>query len=293
MTTVSVLDSHIAYTESGHGSVPVVFLHGNPASSHTWRDVVPHIAPLTRTVAPDLIGMGDSGKPDIGYRFADHADYIEAFLDTLDAEQMILVGHDWGGALAMHYAARHPGRVKGLVLVETFLRRQSWSELSREVADFFRALRTPGVGEQMALESNFFIELALPSPYSTTTGISAEDLEVFAKPYPTPESRRPLLQFPREIPFDGEPADVATRFDDYGTWLATSPEVPKLLLTVEGGQGIAAPEVIDWARQNIAALEVCCIGPAGHQATEDQPDAIGTAIADWLTKRGFAIAETE
>jgi haloalkane dehalogenase len=287
VNTVSVLDSHIAYTDAGQGTVPVVFLHGNPASSHTWRAITPYVTDMTRAVAPDLMGMGDSGKPDIGYRFADHADYLEAFLDTLGAEQVVLVGHDWGGALAMDYATRHPGRVVGLVLMETFLRRQSWSELSPKVAEFFGALRTPGVGEQLALESNFFIDQALPSPYSTTTGIAAEDLDVFRAPYPTPESRRPLLQFPREIPFDGEPADVAARFDAYGAWLAESPEIPKLLLTVEEGQGIAAPEVVDWARQTVAALEIQGIGPAGHQATEDQPEAIGQAIAGWLGKQGL------
>ncbi|GLW07025.1 haloalkane dehalogenase [Microtetraspora sp. NBRC 13810] len=285
MPGVEVLGSHMAYTEAGVGGPPVVFLHGNPTSSHLWRDVVPHVADRRRTLAPDLIGMGASGKPDIGYRFADHARYLDAWFEALDLGEVVLVGHDWGGALAMDRAARHPGRVRGLVLVETFLRPQTWAELGPDVADWFRSLRTPGLGETLVLEHNVFIEGGgLTSEFSTRKGIAEEDLAVYRAPYPDAASRRPLLQWPREAPFDGEPADVAARFDAYGRWLAGSPEVPKLLLTVEPQVGIASPEVVAWAAETVADLDIEPVGPAGHHAPEDQPDAIGRAIARWLDR---------
>jgi haloalkane dehalogenase len=194
------------------------------------------------------------------------------------------VGHDWGGALGMDWAARHPGRVRGLVVMETFLRPQSWADLSPHVVEHTQALRAPGVGETKLLEQNFAIEGALPSPFSIQTGITEQDLDVYRAPYPDPASRRPLLQWPREIPLDREPADVADRVDAYGRWLADTPEVPKLLLTVEQGVGIAAPQIVTWAQEHAASLEVEGIGPAGHQAPEDQPDAIGQAIARWLER---------
>jgi hypothetical protein len=167
--------------------------------------------------------------------------------------------------------------VRGIALMETFLRPQSWAELPPEVVEHSRALRTPGLGETMLLEENFAIEGALPHPFAIQTGISQEDLDVYRAPYPDPASRRPLLQWPREIPFDREPADVADRVDAYGRWLADTPEVPKLLLTVEQGVGIASPEIVAWAKEHANGLEVEGIGPAGHQAPEDQPDAIGQA----------------
>jgi len=277
---VEVLDSHMAFVEAGAGAVPVVFLHGNPTSSHLWRNVVPHVADRARCLAPDLIGMGFSGKPEIGYRFADHARYLDAWFDALGLDGVVLVGHDWGGSLAMDWAARHPDRVRGLVVVETFLRPMSWAEYPAGAVGFFRDLRTPGVGERMVLEENWFVERALPL---TVPDLGAADLDVYRAPFPDPGSRRPLLQWPREIPLDGEPADVADRFRAFGRWLATSPEVPKLLLTVEPGQ-LVSPAVVAWARENVAVLEVESIGQAGHHAPENQPEAIGTAVAGFVDR---------
>ncbi|WP_101789234.1 haloalkane dehalogenase [Nonomuraea indica] len=284
MPVTAVLDSYLAHVETGTGEQPVVFLHGSPTSSHLWRNVVPHVAGQARILAPDLIGMGASGKPDIAYRFADHARYLDAWFEALELDQVVLVGHDWGGSLGMDWAARHPGRTRGIAVLETFLRPQMWDELPPDVAEHSRALRTPGLGERLLLEDNAAIEYALPHPFAIKSGLSGQDHDVYRAPYPDPASRRPLLQWPREIPFDREPADVAERMDAYGRWLADSPEVPKLLLTVEDGVGIAAPEIVDWARRTAAALEVEGIGPAGHQAPEDQPDAIGRAISRWLDR---------
>jgi haloalkane dehalogenase len=280
MHTVKVLDSHIAYQDSGAGERTVLFLHGNPTTAHLWRNVTPHVAGQARTLAPDLIGMGASGRPDIEYRFVDHARYLEAFIDALDLDELVLVGHDWGGALAQDWAARHPGRIRGIVLSETFLRPMTWADYPPPVDDLFKAIRTPGVGEKMVLEENWFIEVALRA---TNPGISDADLAAYRAPYPDPASRLPLLQWGREHPVEGEPADVHDRVVAYDKWLADTPEVAKLLLTIEPA-GLVTADIEQWARDNIAALEVESVGPAGHHAPEDQPDAIGRAIADWLTR---------
>ena len=272
--------SPLAYAEAGDGEVTVVFLHGNPTSSHIWRRVIPHLADRYRCLAPDLIGMGASEKPDLGYRFEDHLRYLDDWFDALRLDRVVLVGYDWGGTLAMDWASRHPSAVAGLAVAEAFLRPMTWAEYPAAAVGFFRTLRTPGDGERLALEENWFIETALRA---TNPGIDDADLDVYRRPYPDPESRRPLLQWPREIPLDGTPADVAERFRSFGRWLAASPDVPKLLLTVEPGSLIPAP-MVAWARDNMAGLEVHHLGAAGHHVPEDRPDEFGQALVDWLAR---------
>ncbi|MGW5216497.1 haloalkane dehalogenase [Nocardia sp. NPDC004085] len=284
MPTVDVIDSFIHYRDSGAGEIPVVFLHGNPTSSHLWRNVIPHVADRTRVLAPDLIGMGESGKPDSAYRFTDHAAYLDAWFDALGLDRVVLVGHDWGGALGMDWAARHPGRVRGIALIETFLRPMRFDELPPLGAELFRKFRS-AEGERMILEENMFIEFNLPKGVAD---LSPEDHDVYRAPYPTPSSRKPLLVWPREFPLDGEPADVVALVRDYGAWAAATPEVPKLLMALEDGVGLGSAEVIDWAASTFASAEVAQIGPAGHHAPEDRPDEIGRAVAQWLDRHALA-----
>ena len=160
MATVEVLDSFMSYSEAGAGDVPVVFLHGNPTSSYLWRNVIPHVADQARCLAPDLIGMGESGKPDIAYRLADHVRYLDAWFDAMGLGEVVIVGHDWGGTLGMDWAARHPGRVRGIAVIETFLRPMRWAEMPPQAAELFRGYRSPR-GEEMVLEKNMFIEVNL------------------------------------------------------------------------------------------------------------------------------------
>ncbi|MGW1023255.1 haloalkane dehalogenase [Streptomyces sp. NPDC002577] len=279
--SAEVGDSFMAYLEAGAGDVPVVFLHGNPTSSYLWRNVIPHVAGQARCLAPDLIGMGESGKPDIGYRFVDHVRYLDAWFDALGLEEVVIVGHDWGGALGMDWAARHPGRVRGVAVIETFLRPLRWEEMPPQGAELFRSFRSPE-GEVKILENNMFIEFNLP--FGVTSGLAAEDHDVYRAPYPDPASRKPLLAWPREIPFDGEPADVHERMLAYGRWMADTPEVPKLVMTVESGVGMGSPEMAAWVKDTFASVEIESVGPGGHHAPEDQPDAIGSAVARWLRR---------
>ena len=287
MATVTVLDSQLAYAEAGEGGIPVVLLHGNPTSSYLWRNVLPHVAGKARCLAPDLIGMGASGKPDIAYRFADHVRYLDAWFEALGLRDVVLVGHDWGGSLAMDWAARHPGRARGIAVMETFLRPLRWADYPPEGQKLFRMYRSPE-GERAILRDNMFLEFNLPR--GVISGLAETDHDAYRAPYADPASRRPMLAWPREIPIDGEPADVHERVVAYGRWMAASPEVPKLLLTVEGGPGSATAETIGWARETFAALKVESVGKGGHHAPEDQPDAIGEALARWLARHSLVAA---
>jgi haloalkane dehalogenase len=285
MPDVNVLASHMHYQDRGEG-VPFVFLHGNPASSYVWRRVMPHFADV-RCLAPDLIGMGGSGKPEIDYSFADHAAYLDAWMDTMALEDVVLIGHDWGGALAFDWAARHPDRVRGLAFMETILRPMTWDDLPGAGSrPRYEMLRSPA-GEQKVLDENFFIEQALRA--TIMSGLSDADLDVYRAPYPTRESRRPLLAWPRCTPIEGEPAEVVARVEAYDRWLAASPEVPKLLLTFEGSPEtlLIGPAMVEWCRQNIANLDIRACGPAKHVVPEDQPETIAEAIADWAQSTGL------
>ncbi|NUR26928.1 MAG: haloalkane dehalogenase [Catenulispora sp.] len=284
MPTSRVLDSTMFHRELGTGR-PIVFLHGNPTSSHLWRHVLPAVG-AGRRLAPDLIGMGDSGKPDLAYAFDDHARHLDAWIDALNLDDIVLVGHDWGGALAFDWAARHPGRVRGVAFMETIVKPMAWEEFPEGGRDLFRSIKTPGVGETMILDDNVFLTQMLP--FTVASGLSDEDLQVYLRPYPTPQSRRPLLQWPRSMPLGGEPADVVARIERYDAWLAASEDVPKLLLAFEPGPGaMMGPEMVDWCVKNVAALDVEQLGVARHHAPEDQPDAIATAIRSWADRHGL------
>ncbi|MEV0236554.1 haloalkane dehalogenase [Nonomuraea sp. NPDC050786] len=280
MPEIGVLDSTMYYEDSSGSGLPFVFLHGNPASSHAWRKVLAEME--GRLLAPDLIGMGRSGKPDLPYRFADHARYLDAWFDALGLEEVVLVGHDWGGALGFDWAARHPERVRGVAFMETFVRPLSWSDLGeapRARAELIRSVK----GESLVLDQNFLVETAFTG--GVLTSLSEEERRPYLAPYPTRESRRPLLEWARSAPLDGEPADVADRMEGYGKWLAGSFEVPKLLLTFDSSPTLLiGEELAAWCAENIAALEAEHCGPAGHHAQEDRPEAIAAALRDWAAR---------
>jgi haloalkane dehalogenase len=276
---IAVLDSFISYRETGTGA-PIVFLHGNPTSSHVWRNVIPNVE-RGRRLAPDLVGMGRSGKPESAYRYADHARYLDAWFAALDLRNVVLVGYDWGGVLAIDWASRHSDRVRGVAMFETFLRPMHWSDWAPQGAELFRALRTPGVGEKLVLEENAFLARSLA--HGVQRGLADSDRDAYYAPFPDPASRRPVLQWPREIPIDGSPADVAAVITRNGEWLSSS-QVPKLLLTFDGTGLSNAPAVVDWARSSFPNLDVAPLGPAGHHAPEDAPREIAGAVTSWLDR---------
>jgi haloalkane dehalogenase len=228
--------------------------------------------------------MGRSGKPDVPYRFADHARYLDAWFDQLALDNIVLVGHDWGGALAFDWAARHPGRTRAVAFLETIIRPFTWDDFPGPARPRVESLRSPGVGETKVLDENFFIEFAIRA--TVLRDLSDEEHDVYRTPFPTRDSRRPLLEWPRALPIEGEPADVVARVEAYDRWLASSDDVPKLLLTFDGSPNtlLVGPELIAWCEANIANLEVRNCGPAAHLAPEDQPETIAAAIAEWADR---------
>jgi haloalkane dehalogenase len=259
-----VLGRRMAYVDVGEGD-PIVFLHGNPTSSYLWRNVIPHVEGRGRCIAPDLIGMGSSDKLETSgperYRFVEHREYLDALLDQLDVRsRATLVLHDWGSALGFDWARRNAEAVSGIAYMEAIVMPLRWEEWPRAVRPVFEAFRSPQ-GETMVLEQNLFVEQVLPG---------------------AGESRRPTLTWPREIPIEGEPADVTAIVEAYGAWLRESP-VPKLFVDAEPG-AILRGEARDFCRSwpNQSEVQVAGI----HFVQEDSPDEIGSALAAWMAHLG-------
>lgn len=274
---VAVLDTEIAYVDTGEGD-PVVFLHGNPTSSYLWRNVISEVEGGARCLAPDLVGMGDSGKaPDGSYRFVDHVRYIDGWFDALGlTSNMTLVCHDWGSALAFHWAHRHSERVKGIAYMEAIVGPLTWDNWPDDATRIFQGMRSDA-GEDMVLEKNMFVERVLPA--SVIRELTGEEMEVYRKPYLEPgESRRPTLAWPREIPIEGEPADVHEIATAYSRWLASS-DVPKLFINAEPG-AILTGDQREFCRTWPNQQEVTVKG--SHFIQEDSPAEVGDAISEWL-----------
>ncbi|WP_051570907.1 haloalkane dehalogenase [Cryptosporangium arvum] len=253
----------------------VLFLHGNPTSSYLWRNVLEPVAAAGfRCVAVDLVGMGRSPRPDLEYRFADHARYVEAFAGELGPAT--LVGHDWGAVLAIDLLGRRPDLVNAVAFLEGHLHPVA------RLDPLFEEARSPGRGEQLVLEENVFVETVLPGGVLRT--LTDAERDAYRAPYPDPASRRPLLAWAREIPVEGVPGDVTAVVRANQRVLAESP-APKLLLHGEPGAVIGAAEVA-WCRAHGRRLSVVSVGPGTHFLPEDHPDAIATALIDWLPRPG-------
>ncbi len=274
------LGAQMAYVEVGGGD-PIVFLHGNPTSSYLWRNVMPHLEGLGRLIAPDLIGMGDSAKlPDSGpdrYTFAEHRRYLDALLEGLGVDAAVtFVVHDWGSALGFDWANRHRDAVKGLAYMEAIIRPVTWDDWPGPARRVFEGFRSPA-GEHMVLDDNVFVERVLPA--SVLRGLTEEEMDVYRRPFLIPgEDRRPTLTWPREIPIDNEPAEVAAIVAGYAEWLAASRTIPKLFVNAEPG-AILTGSQREFCRTWPNQTEVTVAG--NHFIQEDSPDQIGAAIADW------------
>ena len=277
--STQVLGSRMAYVEHGAGD-PIVLLHGNPTSSYLWRDVIPELAGLGTCIAPDLIGMGDSASVARGpgaYRFRTHAGYLEALLDVLGVERNVtLVGHDWGGPLLFDWGRKNPDAVKAVAYMETIVTPLSWEDWPEAARRIFQGLRSDS-GEEMILVKNVFVERILPG--SVLGQISDEDMEVYRRPYRRPgESRRPTLTWPREIPIEGEPADVVDIVSANEQWLSQA-GLPKLFINAEPGSilGDRVRQLVrSWPDQSEVSV------PGLHFIQEDSGAEIGRAIATWL-----------
>ena len=277
--TRRVFDLEMAYVEVGSGD-PIVFLHGNPASSYLWRGVIPAVAKLGRCIAPDLIGMGDSAKL-IGsgpgaYRYVQHRRYLDELLRLLDVRgNVTFVGHDWGSVLAFDWAVRHPGSVRGLAYMEAIVTPLTWDDWPTAARRIFQAMRSDA-GEEIVLDKNVFVERILPG--SILRDVTPDEMDRYRRPFRRPgEDRRPMLTWPREIPIDGYPRDVHDIVEDCATRLATW-DVPKLFINADPGSilvGRAREVCRSWPNQTEITV------PGIHFVQEDSPGLIGAALADW------------
>ena len=271
----------LAYVEAGGGD-PIVFLHGNPTSSFVWRDVIPAVAHLGRCLAPDLPGMGDSDKlPGSGpgsYTLADHRRYLDGWFDAVGVtDRVTLVLHDWGSALGFDWARRHPAAIQAIAYMEAIVQPIGWQDLPPGFPDLLRALRSPA-GEEMILQDNLFVERLLPA--GVLRPLPPEVLAEYRRPFAQPgEGRRPTLTWPRQIPIDGEPAEVAAVVTRYASWMAEN-MIPKLFVNADPGATLTGAQrqfCRTWPNQREITV------PGIHLVQEDSARQIGLALAEWVS----------
>lgn len=279
LAQLNVLESSMAYREAGSPDDPVaLFLHGNPTSSYIWRNIIPLVAPVAHCIAPDLIGFGQSGKPDIGYRFADHVRYLDAFLAKAGISSAFVIAHDWGSALAFHLAARRPEFIQGLAFMEFIRPMPTWEDFDAAGRETFQKFRTPGIGEQMILGDNVFIEGVLPA--NIVRRLTDEEMATYRAPFATPESRVPTWRFPNELPIAGKPADVYSTIEHAHRALSRS-SYAKLLFVGDPG-ALVSPALADSFAKELNNCRVLHLGLGRHYLQEDHPEAIGKATAEWI-----------
>ena len=273
---VHVAGTEISFVETGQGK-PIVFLHGNPTWSYLWRNIIPHVSDLGRCLAPDLVGMGQSGRSPTGsYRFTDHAACLDAWFDALGlSTDVVFVVHDWGSALGFHRASRFPEQVSGIAYMEAIVQPRRWTDFPEGRDRAFRALRSLD-GERMIFEENFFVETILPK--SIMRRLSDEELSMYRKPFVTRDARKPTLEWSRELPIEGEPPEVVEIVERYAEWLAQS-SVPKLFINAEPGALITG-RAREYCRSWLNQREVTVKGI--HYVQEDSPNDIGVALRAFI-----------
>ncbi|MDO6435201.1 haloalkane dehalogenase [Flavitalea sp. BT771] len=265
----------MSYVDTGSGD-PIVFLHGNPTSSYLWRNVIPSVAGQGRCLAPDLIGMGASGKPPAGNdTFMHHSRYLDEWFAALGLDKVVLVLHDWGSALGFYWAFRNPEKVRAICYMEAIVRPRGWEDFPHGRDMIFKALRSPK-GESMVRDDNFFVETVLPKSILRT--LAPEEMEAYRRPFLTPEDRMPTLALARELPIEGEPVHIVDIVTRYGQWLAKSP-LPKLLIVAEPGALLTGKDLAfcrTWPNQRETSVR------GVHYLQEDSPVEIGQAISQFI-----------
>lgn len=272
-----VLGSRMHYVEQGTGD-PILLLHGNPTSSYLWRNVIPLVSPVGRVVAVDLIGMGKSDKPDIPYQLEDHIRYIDAFIDELGLENVVLVLHDWGGGIGFDYAMRHQENIRGIVFMEAMVKPMRWADTNFAEKYLFETMRDEERGENLLIRDNYFVEKLIPMMAGRS--MSKAEMDAYRAPYLDPAHRKPVRVWPQEIPIDGSPARNHIRITNTYEKLKAS-SIPLLLLIAEPGM-IMKEEFVAGLKDELPRMETQEIGPGMHFIQETQPTNIGKAIANWV-----------
>jgi len=274
---IDINGSKIHYIDEGEGN-PILFLHGNPTSSYLWRNIIPYLQPMGRCIAPDLIGMGKSDKPNIKYGFQDTYEYLEAFIDSLGLKNITLVIHDWGSGLGFHYANTHRDNIKGIAFMEAMVKPLTWKGMpSASLRMAFRMMRTPGIGWLMISVANMFVKKLIPD--MIVRKLSKEEIDYYEMPYPTIASRKSVRVWPMEVPFDGNPKHTYEIIKAYGEWLKES-SIPKLFFYAHPG-AIILKDTVVYIKSNFSNMKTVDIGEGLHFIQEDNPHQIGEEIAKW------------
>lgn len=280
---VVVKGSAMHYLDAGAGA-PILFVHGNPTSSRLWRHVMPTLTRQGRTIAVDLIGMGQSDKPRISYTYDEQFDYFSAFIDALGLRDLTLVVHDWGAMLGFDCAARHPERVRRIAFMEGLLPpvfpQPSFEAMGPEMGGMFKAFKDPAQGHKMVISENMFLERILPGFVNRT--LTPEELAAYKAPFASEADRTPLLAWPRSVPIAGEPKKLIGDFDRVQRFM-TSTDMPMLLVYAEPGVLVNA-QARSWYVANVRRLETAYVGAGLHFIQEDNPAAIGRAVSDWMRR---------
>jgi len=280
---VEVLGSQMHFVESGQGD-PILFIHGQPTWSYLWRNVMPYVDGRGRAIAVDLIGMGRSDKPAIDYRYADHFRYLEGFIEALGLRNVTLVVHDWGSVLGLDYAMRHEPNVRGVAFMEALIPpafpKSSLGAMPEGARELFAGFRDPELGRKLLVDQNVFVEQLLPGMILRT--LADEEMDAYREPFLDPASREPVYRWPNELPIGGQPQELDTLIRTIGVWLAET-DLPKLHVYASPGAA-NPPELVAWTAENLPNIETAFVGAGIHFIQEDQPEAVGRAIADWLRR---------
>ena len=280
---VDVLGAKMHYIDEGEGQ-PFLFLHGNPTWSYLWRNIIPPVSKIGRCIAPDLVGFGKSAKPDIGYSFLEHYGYVEGFIEQMQLKDLILVIHDWGGALGFYYALHHRENVKGIAFMETFPFSVSWSDFPLGFGLGFRLFRTPVIGPLMIMRMNVFVNQVLPAAIHRK--LPKEIHARYREPFLTARSRYPVYVWPNELPIDDR---QGVTYREIKRVEATLSEFGFPMLLFHGTPGGLIPaKRVDWFKQKIKDLTVRDIGPGIHYLQEDNPEGIATGIVEWARAKQLA-----
>ena len=282
---VAVKGSEMHYYDIGSGD-PILFLHGIPTCAYLWRNIIPALSPYARCIAPDLIGMGQSDKPDIDYRVFDHIAYIEEFIDKLKLKNITLVLHGWGSVIGFDYARRNEKNIKAIAFYESHLQPVTdWNQLSLPVQQFATLLNRPGASYRSVIKQNYLVEKILPR--SVIRELTDEEMANYRAPFPTPESRKPLWQYVNDLPLGKGPVDVMSLIQSYSDWLQIT-KIPKLLLYAIPGF-MTTMDNVRWANAHLPNIELASLDDALHLAQESVPEQFSAALLNWY--RGSVIGD--
>lgn len=280
-SSVNIDGQKLAYIDVGEGT-PIVMLHGNPTSSFLWRNIIPHLNDLGRVIVPDLIGHGDSDKLPVSmgpdrYTFENTFEYIDKLLNKLEINQDItLILHDWGSALGFYWAMKNPEKIKAICYMEAIVSPINWSDWPEQARGIFKGFRS-AKGEDLILKRNMFIEAVLPS--SIIRKLTKDEMDEYRKPFLNESDRQVTLNWPRQIPIEGEPSHMFRLVSSYADWISNDGDIPKLFINADPGS-ILIGKQREFCRGWKNQIEVTVNGL--HFIQEDSPHEIGEAISSWM-----------